>query len=161
MENQINFKTANFIQFSLSQGKTVQEILKNPKVVSEQMGIILDEVEFQQLKSLNENPVKNQLNTLSQDSKDFVKEVLKDGRFVLDWKDKPSQVANEIGIPISPNVENELRSINLEDFLDPNVNPLAGVKIAIISVAIAVVLGSASIGDEHILVHDFSNVEKL
>jgi hypothetical protein len=161
MENPIDFKTANFIQFSLSQGKSLNEILSNPEKLSVEMGTSLGLKEIEELKLFNENPIKNQLNSLSNGSKDFIKEVLKDGRYVLDWKDKPREVANELGLSISPDIEDELDNINLGDFINPDINPVAGVKIAIISVAIAVVLGASSIGDEQLPVLDFSNVEKL
>ncbi|MDT0678518.1 hypothetical protein [Autumnicola musiva] len=161
MKYPIDFNTANFIQFSLSQGKKLNEILSSPQKLSDEMGTSLGVKEIEQLKGLDENPIKNQLNSLSSGSKDFIKEVLKDGRYVLDWKDKPREVANELGLSISPDIEDELDKIDLRDFINPDINPVAGVKIAIISVAIAVVLGANSIGDEQLPVIDFSNVEKL
>jgi len=161
MENPIDFKTANFIQFSLSNGKNLKEILTNPAQLSKDMGIQLGSSEIKQLKELNENPIKSQLNSLSPESKGFIKEVLKDGRFVLDWKDKPLVVANELGLSITPEIEEELHNINLDDFINPNINPVAGLKIAIISVAIAVIVGANAIGEDQLPVIDFSNVVKL
>ncbi|WP_420320108.1 hypothetical protein [Flagellimonas sp.] len=161
MENVIDFKTANFIQFSLSQGKSLSDILNKPKELSTKMGIQLGALEIEQLKKLDKNPAKKQVSNLSDQSKNFIREVLKDGRFVLDWKAKPIEVANELGLSLTPEMEDELGNIDLNDFINPDINPVAGVKIAIISVAIAVVLGASSIGDEQPPVLDFSNVKKL
>jgi hypothetical protein len=161
MLNNINVNTANFIQFSLSQGHNINEVLATPHSVGGKLGISLNSDQINEIEQIKSLPQREQLKNLSPKAKHFIKEVLKDGRYVLDWKNSPYEVSEKLSLSVEPDVITELDEIDLSDFLDPNINPVAGIKIAIISVAIAVVLGSADIGDDTLPVLDLSNVTKL
>lgn len=161
MIHSIDVDTAKFIQLSMKKGFKINETLSNPDIVSKKLGLSLTGIQLQQLQSLNTIPERKELRNLSEDAKQFVSSVLKDGRYVLDWKEKPQEVSERLGLSLNPDIISELDNIDLTDYLDPDISPVAGVKIAIISVAIAVVLGSADIGDEQYPVLDLSKIEKL
>lgn len=161
METIIDFSTANFIQFSLSNDHSIGDILTKPAEVASKMNLTLTPMQLKQIDYLNTIPEREKLSALSSRSKDFIKEVLKDGRYLLDWKNKPKEVGDRLGISIGPDVVKELEDIDLKDFIDPDASQLVGPRIGIISIAIAVILGSQQMAEEPHPILDFSKVEKI
>lgn len=158
----ISVSTANFIQYSLSQGHKINEIMQDPSGVGSRVGTKLTKSEHDEIRALANLPVNSELKSLSPPAKDYIKSVLIDGRYVLDWHLKPNEVAERLGLSINPEVVDELSGIELPDLLNPDENPVAGVKIAIISVAVAVIVAAnGEIGQEEFPVLDLSKVEKL
>lgn len=159
MERKINFNTANFMQFALSQGYSIDKILKEPAAIGKNMNIDLGTDVLPTIEFLNSPAVRDKINLISAEAQEFVREVVKDGRFILDWKDKPREVANSIGLTISPEAENEITNFNIEDLLDRRPDQLRG--LGLVSFAIAVIVAAADVIDDELPIIDFSKIEKL
>lgn len=158
----ISTSTANFIQYSLSQGHSISEVMQSPSTVGKRLGTTLTPKELKEIQTLKDLPTNDELRSLSPPAKAYIRAVLVDGRYVLDWHLNPNEVAERLGLSIEPEVVDEVTGIELHDLLNPDVNPVAGIKIAIISVAVAVIVAAnGEIGQDEFPVLDLSKVEKL
>lgn len=156
----MSFKTANLLQFGLGQGARLTEVLEQPEQFANRMGLSLGDAELAQIRRLKTDEVKDKVSGLSEGAKSFVQEVVRDGRFLIDWKDDPVSVSTKLNLPpLDPAIVNELKRIDIDDLLDPHPEAIKG--IVIISIAVAVIVASSHVIEDELPIIDFSKVEKL
>ena len=159
METRLEFKSANFLQYALSQGENLSKVLADPAEYADKYHTDLSKAELYQIKALEKYSPKNFRPRTSEETTRFIREVVKDGRYIIDWKYKPEKVAKELGLSISDDVVNEIGEIDLSDIIDTSPDALKG--IAIVSIAVAVIVtASGNVAEENPII-DFSGITKL
>ena len=160
MKKSLDFQAANFLQFALSQGHSVQKLVSNPLQVAKSMNVTLTKPQIEVIKSLGEQKVKQDFKGLSENCQGYLREVIKDGRFLVDWKEKPRQVADYLGYEIDPKTIQELENFDLWDIIgDQRTDGWMAIAVGA-AIVILVAVYSIDVSYDFQIV-DFSHIRKL
>lgn len=163
MEKHLDMSAANFLQLAISDGRSAVNVVRDPERIAAAMGITLSAAQRASIQHLNSGAVRGRLMTLSPDAQRYMREVVKDGRYLSDWKDKPVEVGQRLGLEVKPNLSAEIAGLKLSDIVAPHGSSttMRVGAATVISVAVAVIVASAGLDGEEMPVIDFSKIEKL
>jgi hypothetical protein len=148
-----------FLQKAISDGVKVSDLVINPKSFERYSPGGLSDVQISEVSALGQRSQREAQNPLSPSARDFLREVVVDGRYILDWSTRPSEVADIIGYEINPDIIDEITRRDLTDFTVDVGTEMRG--LALVSVAIAVIVAANGLTGLDETVIDFSKIEKL
>ena len=163
MRKQLSNSAAQFMKTAIGDGRSAVDVVRDPDAIAAAMGIKLTAAQRASIQHLNSGAVRDRLETLSPDAKRYMREVVKDGRYLSDWKEKPAEVAQRLGMSVKPGLVTEISGLKISDIVAPHGSPttMRVGAATVISVAVAVIVASAQLDDEAMPVIDFSKIEKL
>ena len=155
----MDYTTAAFVQHALAQGTKAVELVQAPESFAQQFGGSLSQGQLDAIRDLGALDARQRVASLSTEARGFVKAVVTDGRYLLDWREQPDVVAGRLGLSVHPDVIDEIRDVDIDDLFDHHPDELRG--LGLVAFAIAVIVAAADVVDEDLTIRDLSRVEKL
>ncbi len=156
----LDFQSAAFMNHALAQGVPARDLVDRPEEYATRFGAALSEEQVSNIRQFGNLGERSGVKRFSPQSQRFVRHVVADGRYLLDWQSKPEEVAERLNYEISPEVVVEVRGAELEDIIGSS-DPAALRGLGIASFIIAVVVAAADVGPTDATIIDFSNIQKL
>lgn len=161
MSKLLDVSAANFLQIAISNGFSARDVVADPDTIAAKLGSSLCDDERSGIQRLNDPDIQKRFTSLSDDARKYMGEVVKDGRYLADWKNRPAEVGQRLGLTVEPSIVTEIEHVDLSDVIVSHGNPTTMRAATVISVAVAVIVAASGHGDEEMPVIDFSKMEKL
>ena len=161
----LSLDSVRFIRGGVDNGHDFKNIIENPRSVADTIGQTLSAESEAEIKMLLDPSLIESSLIPSTQVISALNKILLDGRFIDTWRSNLEHVFSSLNIPLTPELRDELKSVDVEDLLkqetegtDVSVVTTAAGVVAAVAVGAAVAHG-VQFREEPIL--DFSNVPKF
>lgn len=164
MSGQLDLGAAEFLKSAISSGYSAGDVVADPDAIAAKLGTSISDTQRSGIRRLNDPDLQKRLTSLSPEAHSYMLEVVKDGRYLSDWKSQPIAVGGRLGLTVNPAIADEIGGIDLSDIIAPHGDPttMRAGAATVISVAVAVIVAaSADTDGEEMPIIDFSKLEKL